>query len=324
MTATITPGARGDLPAEMSDELFTKLVDRLNHQSIQPGKHFDAYVDIAWDSPEFAIDITDPRWELDALDPLGATSWYQALPQEQRARLGLHLIAEKMRTGLQFESVLQRGLLEYAATLPNQTNEFRYALHEVIEEAHHSLMFQEFVNRSGIDVPGMPWWARISTRFIIPMGGFFPELFMMFVIGGEDPIDYVQRKSLRDKQNLHPLMERIMKIHVTEEARHLSFARHFLKNRVPAMHPAKRFVLSVAAPRILGEMAGLMVRPSPEIVKEYGIPKDVVVEAYITNPTARDDSVQSMAKIRKLCRDLGLMNPLAKRIWKQKKIWADD
>src|SRR3989454_8600620 len=32
--------------------------------------------------------------------------------------------------------------------------EFRYVYHEVIEEAQHSLMFQEFVNRSGFDIPG--------------------------------------------------------------------------------------------------------------------------------------------------------------------------
>ena len=57
-----------------------------------------------------------------------------------------------MKAGLQFESVLKRGLLEYAFRLPDGVPEFRYAYHEVIEEAQHSLMFQEFVNRAGLDV----------------------------------------------------------------------------------------------------------------------------------------------------------------------------
>ena len=35
-------------------DAYTKLVGRLSHQSVV--KHFDAYADIAWDSPEFAID----------------------------------------------------------------------------------------------------------------------------------------------------------------------------------------------------------------------------------------------------------------------------
>ncbi len=313
-----------DVPTEMSDDRFDALVDRLNAMSIAPGKHFDAYLDVPWDDPACAIEPTDPRFELDESDPLGATAWYRSQPPETRAAIGLHMVASKMRTGLQFEQVLQRGLLEYAGTLPNGSNEYRYVMHEVIEESQHSMMFQEFVNRTGIDVGGMPWWAKLGTRFIVPMGTWFPELFMTFVIGGEDPIDHAQRKALKTRGEIHPLLERIMRIHVTEEARHLSFARHFLKNRVPSLGPVKRWWLSVATPRILGEMSGLMVMPSQEIVKAYGIPSEVVTEAYVDNPSARNDAIASMRKIRGLSRDLGLMNPVAKAVWKRKKIYAED
>src|SRR5436309_3206957 len=146
-----------------------KLLDRLNDLSIT--RHFDAYVDVPWDDPEFALDPTDPRWELDPeMDPLGSTQWYQQLPQDKRARLGVELVASKMKIGLIFESILKRGLLEFAMTLPNNSPEFRYAYHEVIEEAQHSLMFQEFVNRTGYDAPGLAWYDRFSSRWIIGLG----------------------------------------------------------------------------------------------------------------------------------------------------------
>src|SRR5437879_6702876 len=106
-------------------------------------------------------DREDPRWELTDDDPLGHTEWYKAQPQGVRARIGLHRIAASMKTGLQFESILKRGLLEYASKLPNGAPEFRYAYHEVIEEAQHSLMFHEFVNRSGVDVTGMPKLSQV-------------------------------------------------------------------------------------------------------------------------------------------------------------------
>ena len=321
---TMDAGTDPVVPDELGDDRFDALVDRLNALSVAPGRHFDAYLDIAWDDPEHAIDPTDPRFELDQFDPLGGTEWYRSQPQATRARIGLHLVATKMRTGLQFEQVLQRGLLEYAATLPNGTNEYRYVMHEVIEESQHSLMFQEFVNRTGFDVAGLPWWAKLGTRVIVPMGTWFPELFMTFVIGGEDPIDHFQRKALRTKGDIHPLLERIMRIHVAEEARHLSFARHFLRHRVPALGRFKRAWLSVATPRVLGEMSGLMIKPSPEVVKAYGIPAEVVREAYVDNPAAREDAVAAMTKIRRLTRELGLMNPVAKAVWKRKKIYADD
>src|SRR5437588_1267120 len=175
-----------------SSDAYQSLIARLSQQSVV--KHFDAYGDVACDDPEMRLDPEDPRWEMDADGGLGATEWYRSQPQGVRARIGLQGIVSAMKTGLQFESILKRGLLEYAATLPNGAPEFRYAYHEVIEEAQHSLMFQEFVNRSGMDVPGIPPMERIGARRVIAMGRRFPEMFFIFVLGGEDPIDHVQRE----------------------------------------------------------------------------------------------------------------------------------
>jgi hypothetical protein len=309
--------------AETTDA-FAGLLSRLNDQSVRPGKHFDAYVDVPWD--EHPIDPTDARWELDGLDPLGRTAWYQSQPQAVRAAIGLHGIASKMQVGYFFEGVLKRGLLEHATTLPAGSPELRYVYHEVIEEAQHSLMFQEFAGRAGYGtVPKLPRQAVVGSRRVVKMARPFPELFFIFVLGGEDPIDHMQRETLRQKDKvLHPLLERIMRIHVTEEARHLSFARHWLKRSVPKLGPIRRTILSFGAPMILGEMGGLMLKPSKALVEEYGIPKDVLREAYDDNPEFQEGAAVSMRKVRMLCRDLGLINPLSRRLWKAKKIWQDD
>lgn len=303
-------------------DAYKALLARLSHQSVV--KHFDAYADIAWDAEELIVDGSDPRWELSADDPLGATSWYQRLPQQTRSRLGLDLIASKMKIGLEFESVLKRGLLEFAATLPNGSPEFRYAYHEVIEEAQHSLMFQEFVNRSGFDANGLSALDRVGARFIISLGRRFPPLFFVFVLGGEDPIDYVQRRELRSDRSIHPLLERIMRIHVTEEARHLSFARHYLKREVPRLGPLRRSALAVGAPLVLSVMAQMMLRPSPQIVRRYRIPADVITEAYTTNLDHHAEALASMGKLRRLWVELGLAGGVYGRLWRMLDLWADE
>jgi hypothetical protein len=304
-----------------SDDAYTDLIARLSHQSVV--KHFDAYADVEWDAPDMQIDPDDPRWELNGDDPLGKTEWYRSQPQSVRARIGLQLIVENMKTGLQFESVLKRGLLEYTTTLPNHTPEFRYAYHEVIEEAQHSLMFQEFVNRSGFDPPGMPKLMQFGSRGVVKLGRRFPSLFFLFVLGGEDPIDYVQRQSLRSGNEIHPLLERIMRIHVTEEARHLSFARHYLKRNVRQLGWVARRRLAIQVPIILGQMAGLMLRPSDEVVRTYRIPKAVLKEAYKDNPEAKQYVRDSLRKVRNLCVDLGIVTPVAKLLWKAFDIWDE-
>jgi hypothetical protein len=299
--------------ANVSDRAWLSLLHRLNHQSVH--RHFDAYADVDWDSPALALDPEDPRWELSSEDALGQTSWYGQQPAPIRARIGCDLVASKMKIGLIFESILKRGLLEFASALPNGSPEFRYAYHEIIEEAQHSLMFQEFVNRSDLDAAGLSRMHRFGSRRVIRLGRSFPQLFFLFVLGGEDPIDYVQRRELRAGREIHPLLERIMRIHVTEEARHLSFARHYLKRTVPRLSPIRRARLALAAPLILGSMAQMMLKPSPQIVEKYQIPRRVIAEAYTRNPDHRAQTTASLAKVRALCTQLGLTRAPYGRLW---------
>ena len=298
-----------------ADGRWHSLLERLNDLSVT--RHFDAYADVAWDEPAYAVDVHDPRWELSLDDPLGGTEWYRSLPQPQRAQLGLEVVASNMKAGLQFESILKRGLLEWAMTLPNNSPEFRYAYHEVIEEAQHTLMFQEFVNRSGYDAPGLSRFDKISSRWIIGHGRRFPQLFFLFVLGGEDPIDYVQRRELRSDREIHPLLERIMRIHVTEEARHLSFARHYLKRTVPSLGRVRRARLAVRAPLILAAMAQLMLKPSSDLVRRHAIPADVVKAAFDDNPRHRAETIASLGKVRKLCEELGLVRRPFTVLWRR-------
>lgn len=326
MAATTSGALLGDgyaLPEEerpaRERESYDAFLARLSHQSVM--KHFDAYADIDWDADEFRVDPEDPIWERPADDPLGATAWYRAQPQPVRARLSLHLIASQMKIGIEFERVLKQGLLEFAGTLPSGAPEFRYAYHEVIEEAQHSLMFQEFVNRTGLPVRGLSRLDRLGGRHVVTLGKRFPALFFLFVLGGEDPIDHAQRQVLRSGETLHPLIKRIMQIHVTEEARHVAFARQYLREHVPALGRPARAWLAVRAPIILALMTRAMMRPPADVVRAYGMPRAVVAEAYTRSPIHRAFVLESLAKVRGLCAELGLVTRRSVGLWRRLGIW---
>jgi hypothetical protein len=294
-------------------ETFARLVTRLSEKSVE--KHYQAFTDVAWDDPAMRIDAGDPRWELPPDSTLGATAWYRALPQPVRARLGLTLLASKMKIGVQFENVLSRGLLGFALAQPDRAPSFRYAYHEVIEESQHSLMFQEFVDRSGVSTPGIGGWKIHVADWVIRAGARFPELFFLFVLGGEDPIDHFQREALRGGWPQHPLARRISQIHITEEARHLCFARAFLRERVPRLSRSRRIALALLAPVVLGVMAQSMLEPSPAIVAEFAIPDAVLDEAFRKNAEHRASVIASLAKVRALCEELGLTDG-AQPLWR--------
>jgi hypothetical protein len=304
---------------------FAVAVGRLNKLSVE--RRFDAYADVEWDDPALALDPADARFELPPIDPLGHTGWYAAQPPERRAAVACYRWAACMKTGWHFENLLQRGLLRHAFELRNGVDaaEFRYLHHEIIEESQHTLMFQEFVNRSGFPVRGMPWFLRrVAEWFVVPLARVFPTLFFLFVLGGEDPVDHLQRRVLADPgTTLHPLVERIMRIHTTEEARHLSFARKYLQRTVPGLGRLRRLQLALLAPVVLGVMARLMLQPTGDLVRHFGIPGDVVGEAN-RSPAGRQLLKDSVAKTRKLFRELGLITPLSKALWQAAGLWDRD
>ncbi|MEV2267341.1 AurF N-oxygenase family protein [Nonomuraea africana] len=300
---------------------YESVIERLSKASVD--KHWEPYVDIPWDDPDFLIDPADPRWELPPVDKLGRHPWYQSRSPETRARIGLWRVATAMKIGLQFENLLKRGLLNYAYRLPNGSPEFRYVYHETIEEGHHGMMFQEFVNRTKLPIRGMPGPLSLLAQVAPWIPLISTELFFVFVLGGEDPIDHVQRKVLKNGYKHHPLEEAIMRIHIAEEARHISFARHYLRRRVPRMPRYRRFALGVISPIILGFMARIMLAPPGPMVRAFKIPPQVVKEVYSGSAEAQAEIRDSVGKTRELCAELGLINPVTRRIWKAMGIWAE-
>lgn len=313
-----------DLPREEEerverDEAYARLLARLSHQSVV--KHYDAYADIPWDDPAYAVDPEDPRFALADDDPLGGTEWYRAQPDAVRARIGLHMLATFARIGYSFESVLKRGLLEFTTTLPIDAPEFRYAYHEVIEEAQHGLFFHEFVCRTGLDARP-PRILGLAQHEVIRLARRFPELFFLFVLSGEDPIDWVQRRALQSGRPLHPLVERISRIHVTEEARHMSFARHYLRRNVPALPAHRMFVLRLRTPVVFSIASQFMMRPSAHVVRTYGIPKEVLRGAYGRRSPGRRRTIEALGKPRELCWELGILNERWQGLWKRLGVYA--
>ena len=314
-SANAVPGAD---PVDVStdegrDRVFRSVVDRLSRQSVD--KHFDAYVDVPWDDPDMAIRSDDLRFRLLDVDPIAQTDWYRSLPEAEQARVGLVRIATGMRIGWEFENVLQRGLLLQAFWLTNCEPEFRYLHHEVVEESQHTLMFHEFISRSGVEVSGIPLPRKLASANVVRMAHHFPGLFFLFVLGGEDPVDHLQRLHLQ-VPGFHPLVQRIMRIHLTEEARHLSFARQYVKREVPRLPRWRRSLMALYAPLLFGVMTRMMIFPSRRMLRSVGAPVDQVRRAE-RSAVSRQLLVDSTAKTRRLVAEAGLMTPTAKVLWRR-------
>lgn len=297
------------------DQSYRDLLQTLSDGSVH--RSFDPYRDIDWDAPEFAIDPQDRRWVLPAeLDPLGATQWYQDLRLEQQIEIGKWRMANALKVGAAFESVLIRGMMQYIMKLPNGSPEFRYCLHEMAEECNHIQMFQELINRIGVDVPGGRPVFRMLSPLIGVAGGYAHVILFIGILAGEEPIDHYQKAMIRAGGNVPPAMLRTMEIHIAEEARHISFAGDFLRVHIERMSRAGQVVCSLAFPLAMRWLAGEIMTPPRSFVKKFGIPRAVFKEAFWRSTHSRAILSGYFGDMRKLAEDLGLMNPVSRRLWK--------
>ncbi|MFB8002036.1 diiron oxygenase [Nocardia sp. NPDC056000] len=301
-----------------NDEHYIETLATLSYGSVH--KRFDPYVDISWDDPDFAVRADDERWILPPSDPFGAHPWYRALPKERQIYIGMWRQANVAKVGLQFENILIRGLMQYVFQLPNGSPEFRYCTHESIEECNHTMMFQEVVNRIGMDVGGMRTWVKYVGPLVPFLAGIFPEWFFVMVLAGEEPIDHAQKTLLRAGAEAHPMIERVMSIHVAEEARHISFAHNYLENAVPRMGRFKKFVLSLVFAPTMRIICDLIAVPTRKFRRDCDVPREVVNEVFWSSPESRKVLRDFFADVRMLAYELDLMNPIARVLWKISRI----
>ncbi len=297
------------------DDGYASMLHTLSEGSVHV--HFDPYEDIEWDSPEFAVDVNDPRWVLSPkIDPLGATDWYQSLPLDRQIEIGRWRTLNAIRVGAAFESILIRALMHYAIKLPNGSPEFRYCIHEMTEECNHIQMFQELVNRSQTDVPGMRPMFRRSAPLTGFLGGFFPVILMIGILAGEEPIDHYQKSIMREGIEMPTAVLRTMEIHIAEEARHISFADEFLRLRLPKLNRVERAIVSVAFPITMRWLAGEIMTTPTSVQRKLKIPRKVRREAFWGSDRSREIMASYFGDMRRLATDTGLMNSVSRRVWK--------
>lgn len=278
---------------------------------------FDPYVDIDWDAPENVLDRNDPRWQLDpATTPLAATDWYREQPLQRRIDMGRWVTANTLKVTLQFEMAMIRGVVHYAGKLPNRTPVFRYLLHELIDECNHIQMFQEFINRTGEDVPGMRRASRILAPILGFLGGYLNVLHFIGVLCGEQPLHHQQTLQHRGEALVPPLLNKITYIHLAEEARHISFADDHLAERINDAGYLRRAAYTIAFPLFLRWLVGEMMGPPRNFARQFGIPRRVFKEAHWRGPRSRRILAESSADVRRIADDLGLRTARSRWIWR--------
>jgi hypothetical protein len=287
-------------------------------------QHFEAFKDIDWDSPELRVEPGDERLILTDADEIGASDWYKSLPRERQIEVGAYRYAQIAKVGRQFEQLLISGVMNHLVGADDLNPEFRYAMHEVTEETHHIQMFQESVNRfvERLDigeVAGAPKWFVRTMPLVASAGRWFPQAFFVGILAGEEPIDHLQKSVMRAGGS-HPLIDRVMQIHIAEEARHIGFAHQYLEHHWPTMNPVRRRILAYLFPVIMRTLCDVIMVPSKRARADMGIPDEVARQIWWESESSRKLLRDLFGDVRLLADNLGIRKGPARLLWKALKI----
>ena len=272
-------------------------------------RSFDPVVDIDWDAP-----LDEGKYFLPpkVLSLYGTDLW-NSMTKDQQIELSRQEMANVLSVGIWFENLLNRSLLIRLMREDPAAATSHYELTEMGDECRHMTMFGKVIERSGTRAYAMNRWERLGMHLIpVAMRG---TLLWVITLVGEELFDALQRE-MRDDPELQPIVARLMQIHVTEEARHIGFARDGVMRRRAIRSRWETF----AASNLHGLGAPIFQRlfTNPEMYRRAGIadPKGTAKIAR-ANPQFRKVQVKSFVPLSTFLEQAGLMSPVSRYLWRR-------
>ncbi|MDT0201818.1 diiron oxygenase [Nocardioides sp. AE5] len=223
---------------------------------------YDPEIDIDWDAPP----VPDMFWMQPERMSLYGTPLWDSLSREQQITLSMHEVASIASVGLWFEIILMQLLLRDVYQQDPRAPRTHYALTEIADECRHSLMFGKAIGKMGIPAYG-PRPAFHKLGRIYPSIARGAAAYASILIG-EEPVDRWQRDMMK-RDDIQPLTRMVARIHVIEEARHVTFARAELEREVARLSRAERLI----AQTVTAQGAYVMMRSlvHPDVYASVGI-----------------------------------------------------
>lgn len=293
-------------PAKSQPAARQDFAERLLRGSVK--KSYAPVVDIDWDAPLDPDKFFLPPKTVS----LYGTPLWESMTREQQIELSRQELANTLSAGIWFENILNQALLRKMMHQDPTARATHYELTELGDETRHMVMFGKAIDRIG----AKPVRPKRYQRVIINALPFAFQGSMLWVAAlvGEEIFDSLQRQMMDDPE-LQPMVQRLMRIHVTEEARHIQFARDGLRKRAPHMRRLPKFVVAN-----INGVGGLFFRHLFTNRVQYtrvGLDADAARRMARASAHRREVQVSGFAPLAAFLEEVGLLGPIARRLWKR-------
>jgi hypothetical protein len=289
----------------MRDTGQEQSAERLLNGSVR--RSYDPSVDIDWDAPL----ATDKYFLPPEMSALYGTPMWQSMSGGQRLELSRQELANLLSVGHWFENILNQALLRMIFDADPASRHTHYALTEIGDECRHMLMFGRLIEKIGARrFRQHP--AQLALTRIAPLSLRGLQLWAWALIG-EEIFDTWQRR-IMDDPGLQPVVRRMMRIHVVEEARHIQWARESLARRM--RHATRLERESVG--RAIG-FGGPFMRDqlvNPNVYRRAGLDPHEARRQALANPNHRLVKQEGFDRLRRFLDDQDVFRGRARDRWR--------
>jgi hypothetical protein len=274
-------------------------------------KSYEPIVDIDWDAP---LD-PDKFFLPPRLVSLYGTPMWDEMTREQQIELSRQEMVNTLSAGIWFENMLNQSLLRTILHEDPTSKTVHYKLTELGDETRHMVMFGKAIERMGAK-PVQP--RRLHRMIINLLPLVFQRGSMLWVAAliGEEIFDSLQRQMMDDPE-LQPMIQRLMRIHVTEEARHIQFARDGARKRVQSMPRLNK--LWMANFNGLGGYFFRYLFNNPVPYARVGLDAARARKLARSSPHRHEVHKAGFAPLAAFLAEVGLLGPVARFGWKRTK-----
>lgn len=225
----------------------------------------DPVGDIPWD----ALD-RKPYWLPPEAISLHGVPAFMALPDSQRQRLSHYEFVNFIEGGIWLEGIfMERIARSTRATQDRQA--LRYRVHELREEAGHTLMFLELMERSGLHTPPIRHPHLLLTDLFGRYAPLESLAFWMAMVVGEEVPDRLNRYIRANSDEVSPTIAAMCTLHMVDEARHIAYARAQLEKRMAGLGDWRRTLLTPVMRKLIRQFVSVFYYPAPAVYTLAGL-----------------------------------------------------
>jgi P-aminobenzoate N-oxygenase AurF len=239
--------------------------------------------------------------------PLYGTAVWAAMTETEQIAYSRHETAALCGAGVWFENVLMQVVLRHLAEMPVTDPAHRYLLVEVADECRHSTMFGEYIRRAGTPAyrPALAPSSLSDDNTVERRAVSY-----LLILAVEELLDHMNRATMRDDR-VHPTSRAMAKLHVLEEARHVSFAKTYLAEVWETLDDEARREVVSAAPVLVSVVADLSV--DPHVYEHLAIADGAEIAR--ANPHHRATIVAGLSKLTTFLTEIGVIDDEQRPTW---------